>query len=84
VAAGQPQSVRPRGRRYGYSPAWILLGGTAVEVVIQERLDRVTRWASERADIRALALVGSHASNRARPDSDINLVLFMRCVRRAG
>jgi hypothetical protein len=38
--------------------------------VIQELLDRVTRWASERPDMRALALVGSHASNRARPDSD--------------
>jgi len=36
----------------------------------------VTRWASRRSDIRGLALVGSHASNRARPDSDLDLLLL--------
>jgi putative hydrolase of the HAD superfamily len=40
------------------------------EVVIQDLLDRVRRWASQRLDIRGLALVGSHAGKRADPDSD--------------
>jgi len=38
----------------------------------------VKRWAAPRADVRAIALVGSHARGNARPDSDIDLVLL--CV----
>lgn len=39
-------------------------------------IEAVRRWAEGRADIRALALVGSHARGDARPDSDIDLVLL--------
>jgi len=43
---------------------------------IGKTLRAVTGWAHGRADIRAVALVGSHARNAARPDSDIDLVLL--------
>jgi uncharacterized protein len=33
----------------------------------------VADWASARADIRGLAIIGSHARGEARPDSDIDL-----------
>jgi uncharacterized protein len=36
----------------------------------------VVTWASARADIAAIALVGSHARGAARPDSDVDLVLL--------
>lgn len=35
-----------------------------------------TRWASARTDILAVALVGSHARNAAREDSDVDLVII--------
>jgi predicted nucleotidyltransferase len=35
----------------------------------------VCRWARSRSDIRGLALVGSHASGKARDDSDVDLVI---------
>lgn len=40
-----------------------------------EVIENVRKWAEERDDIRALALIGSHARGSARPDSDIDLVL---------
>jgi uncharacterized protein len=37
-------------------------------------LETAARWAKTQKDIRALALVGSHARGAAGPDSDIDLV----------
>ena len=39
-------------------------------------LEKVTRWATGRNDISAVALVGSWARGTARADSDIDLVLL--------
>lgn len=39
-------------------------------------LTAVRDWAEDRSDIRAVALVGSHARGDARPDSDVDLVLL--------
>lgn len=39
-------------------------------------IDAVREWAQQRNDIRALALVGSHARGDAGPDSDVDLVLL--------
>ena len=39
-------------------------------------IKRVTTWASLRADISALLLVGSHARSEARADSDVDFVLL--------
>jgi uncharacterized protein len=39
-------------------------------------IKRVTAWASVRADINALFLVGSHARGEARPDSDVDFILL--------
>jgi len=39
-------------------------------------IERFTRWASTQADILAVALVGSHARNAARDDSDVDLVII--------
>jgi uncharacterized protein len=36
----------------------------------------VTEWAKAQENVHGLALVGSHARNAARPDSDIDLVLL--------
>jgi uncharacterized protein len=51
---------------------------------LADRLDRasgllriVIDWAQAQVDIRGLALVGSHARNAARPDSDADLVLLV-------
>ena len=42
-----------------------------------ERLNAViTDWARQRPDITGLAMIGSWASGRARPDSDLDLVLL--------
>jgi hypothetical protein len=38
-------------------------------------LTDVGRWARLRRDVRALVLVGSYASGKARPDSDVDLVI---------
>jgi hypothetical protein len=36
----------------------------------------VRRWARSRPDVRGVALVGSYASGKQRPDSDIDLVII--------
>jgi predicted nucleotidyltransferase len=41
-------------------------------------LNEVTQWASTRADIQALALVGYYARNSAKETSDVDLVLITR------
>jgi uncharacterized protein len=41
-------------------------------------IDRLASWAAQRADLRAVVLVGSHARGEARPESDVDLVLL--CV----
>jgi len=39
-------------------------------------INNFTRWAQSNHSILALALVGSHAGNTARPDSDIDFVIL--------
>jgi predicted nucleotidyltransferase len=39
-------------------------------------VDHVVRWATLRADIRGLLLIGSHARGTAKPHSDVDLVLL--------
>jgi predicted nucleotidyltransferase len=41
-------------------------------------LEHFTQWARSRADIIAVALVGSHARDTARPDSDIDIVMLCK------
>ena len=36
----------------------------------------IMKWAKAQSEIRGLALVGSHARNAARPDSDIDLIVL--------
>lgn len=43
---------------------------------IQPLVDAVRGWARGRADIVAVALVGSHARAAARPDSDVDFVVL--------
>jgi predicted nucleotidyltransferase len=43
---------------------------------ITDFLNRVTSWAMENEDIRAVILVGSHARGEARKDSDVDLVII--------
>jgi hypothetical protein len=38
----------------------------------------LTNWAKLQQDIRGVALVGSHARNAARPDSDIDMVILSK------
>jgi uncharacterized protein len=42
----------------------------------QQLIAAVVAWSESRADIVGVALVGSHARNAARPDSDIDLMLL--------
>ena len=39
-------------------------------------LDAVSRWAESREGVVGLALIGSHARNAARPDSDVDLTVL--------
>lgn len=39
-------------------------------------IETVRRWAASIPAVRAVALAGSHASGRARPDSDVDLVVL--------
>ena len=43
---------------------------------IREFLDAFVDWASDGADVQAIALVGSYARGAARDDSDIDLVIL--------
>ena len=43
---------------------------------IRESLDAFVKWASDGADVQAIALVGSYARGAARDDSDIDLVIL--------
>ena len=52
------------------------LKGTRIDSRVIGLLDRVRAWAEGRLDISAIALVGSHAHGRARPDSDIDLIIL--------
>ena len=45
-------------------------------MTVQHLLDTVCNWAEQQADVRAVALVGSHARGNARADSDIDLVIL--------
>jgi predicted nucleotidyltransferase len=45
-------------------------------------LEEVAAWADSRPEVRAVALVGSHAAGRARPDSDVDLVVLADDPRR--
>ena len=45
-------------------------------------LNEVTQWASTRADIQALALVGSYARGAAKATSDVDLVVIARKPKR--
>ena len=44
--------------------------------MIQTFLDQFIDWAKLQPDIKAVALVGSHARGAASPDSDIDLVIL--------
>jgi predicted nucleotidyltransferase len=43
---------------------------------VNEFIEHFTHWASEQTDVLAVALVGSHARNAAREDSDVDLVII--------
>ena len=42
----------------------------------QQYIQEVTRWAATCTTVQALALVGSHATKKAGPESDIDFVLI--------
>jgi predicted nucleotidyltransferase len=44
--------------------------------MIERFVESVLAWAATRPDVRAIALVGSHARGDARPDSDVDLLLL--------
>jgi hypothetical protein len=46
-----------------------------MERAVVDVLADVQRWARSRPDVRGVALVGSHASGKARPDSDVDLMI---------
>ncbi len=50
--------------------------GSARRDQVEQVLDRARRWAMGRADVVAVALVGSWARDAARPDSDVDLVVL--------
>jgi uncharacterized protein len=49
----------------------------AEAALVASFLPEVVGWAANRIEVRAVALVGSHASGRARPDSDVDLVVLV-------
>jgi hypothetical protein len=42
----------------------------------EQAIQAITRWAEARADVEAVALVGSWARGAARPDSDVDVVIL--------
>ena len=44
--------------------------------MVQNLLKKIKNWAHKNNDLDSLLLVGSYASNKARQDSDIDLVLI--------
>jgi hypothetical protein len=52
------------------------LKAAPIDEKVVNLLDRVRAWARARPDISAVALAGSHAHGRARPDSDVDLVIL--------
>ena len=52
------------------------LAGGEIDVSVGSLLRRVTVWAEAQDDVSAVALVGSYAHGRARPDSDIDLLIL--------
>jgi hypothetical protein len=52
------------------------LKSTPIDSKVVILLKDVRAWAEKRSDISAVALVGSHAHGRARPDSDIDIVIL--------
>jgi len=57
----------------GREGGWLLTDNLDRAVGI---LETVAHWAKAQENVRGLALVGSHARNAARPDSDIDLVVL--------
>ena len=45
--------------------------------MVEEFLEGVVEWGAAQLDVRAIALVGSHARGDAGPDSDIDVVLLV-------
>ncbi|HEY0605103.1 MAG TPA: nucleotidyltransferase domain-containing protein [Herpetosiphonaceae bacterium] len=46
------------------------------EETVAQFLEEFTAWAAAQPDVQAVALVGSHARDAARPDSDVDLVVI--------
>ena len=44
--------------------------------MIDELIKKLERWSANQPDIRAVAIVGSHARGTARPDSDLDIVMI--------
>ena len=47
-------------------------------MTVAEMIEAVRAWAERRPDIRAVAVVGSHARDEARTDSDLDIILLAR------
>lgn len=52
------------------------MAGRPAASTIETLITQLVRWAKARDDVRALALVGSHARGTARADSDVDLLLL--------
>ncbi len=51
-------------------------------MTVDDLTEALARWAEGEADVRAVALVGSHARGHARSDSDVDLVVLVDDVAR--
>ena len=60
----------------GPAPRSTRLRGALSLPLVFAFIETVRRWAASVPAVRAVALVGSHASGRARPDSDVDLVVL--------
>lgn len=52
------------------------LKAASIEPKVTMLLEHVRIWVEARPDVTAVALAGSHAHGRARPDSDVDLVIL--------